>query len=94
MYQIGGTITTWRPRVHVDLHTSVANIFRAVQQYSPFDFYINGGIAMDEQKGEFKMADILIGNDAEELDMHTLRNQFSHHEMPEYLKMLIEERYV
>ncbi len=89
MYQIGDTATTWRPRVHVDLHTSVANIFQAVHQYAPFDFFINGGMAMDEQKREFMMTDILVGDNAIELDMYVLQNHFPRHKIPEYLQMLI-----
>lgn len=88
MYQLGDSVVSWRPRIHVDLHKSVANLYRAVQKYSPFGFYINGGVAMDEKVGEFFMEDILIGNDAIELDLFVLKNYFIHHEVPEYLKNL------
>lgn len=35
---------------------------------------INGGLAMDENKGEFMYDDILIGNDGIELDLYVLKN--------------------
>jgi hypothetical protein len=88
MYQIGNEHVDWRPRVHTDLHKSVANIFSAIQAYSPFNFFINGGLAMDENRGEFKYDETLIGNDGIELDLHVLHNLFSYLEIPEYLKRL------
>jgi Uncharacterized conserved protein len=88
MYQIDNKIVDWRPRIHTDLHKSVANLFCAIQGYSPFDFYINGGLAMDENKGEFMYEEILIGNDGIELDLYVLKKYFSYLEIPEYLKRL------
>jgi len=90
MYQIDNKNVDWRPRVHIDLHKSVANIFCAIQKYSPFSFFINGGTAMDENKGEFKYNEILIGDDGIELDLHVLKNYYSYLEVPEYLKRLQE----
>ncbi len=90
MYQIDNEIVDWRPRIHIDLHKSVANIFRAIQEYSPFSYFINGGLATDENKGEFMFENILIGNDAVELDIYVLRKYFSYLEIPEYLKRLHE----
>lgn len=91
MYQIDNKIVDWRPRVHIDLHKSVANIFSAIQEYSPFNFFINGGTAMDENTGEFKYSEILVGNDAVELDLHVLKNYYSYLEVPEYLKRLLDK---
>jgi hypothetical protein len=88
MYQIDNKIVNWRPRIHIDLHKSVANIFCAIQGYSPFSFFINGGLAMDENKGEFMYEDTLIGNDGIELDLYILKKYFSYLEIPEYLKRL------
>lgn len=88
MYQIDDNHIDWRPRVHIDLHKSVSNIFRAIQEYSPFDFFINGGLVMDEIKGEFIYEETLISNDAIELDLHVLHNLFSYLVVPEYLKRL------
>lgn len=39
MYQIGEPVS-WRPKIHINLHKSVANIYRAILEYSPFQFYI------------------------------------------------------
>jgi uncharacterized protein (DUF362 family) len=86
MYQVDGT-TTWRPRVHIDLHRSVANIYRAVMTYAPFGFFVNGGRAMIEGQGEIELP-VLVGNDALELDRHLLR-QFNVEE-PEYIARLVE----
>lgn len=88
MYQIDDKSVDWRPRVHIDLHKSVANIFRAIQEYSHFSFFINGGTAMDENKGEFLYNEILVGNDGIELDFYVLKNYFSYLDTPEYLKRI------
>jgi len=88
-YQIGEPVR-WRPKVHIDLHKSVANIYKAVMDYSPFDFYINGGIAMDESSGEFELSEILVGDDALELDKYLLSKYFNI-ETPEYMQRLERE---
>lgn len=88
MYQINDKYVSWRPRVHIDLHKSVSNIFRAIQKYAPFDFFINGGLAMDEIRGEFLYQETLISNDGIELDLYILHNLFSYLEVPEYLNRL------
>lgn len=89
MYQIDNKFVDFRPRIHIDLHKSVANLFSAIQEYSPFDFYINGGLAMDENKGEFLYEETLVGNDAIELDFYVLKHLFGHLEVPEYLERLV-----
>jgi uncharacterized protein (DUF362 family) len=88
MYQLGDKVVDWRPRIHIDLNKSVANIFSAIQRYAPFDFFINGGLAMDENRGEFVFEDILIGDDGIELDLYVIKKYFSYLEIPEYLKRL------
>lgn len=88
MYQLGDTVLDWRPRVHVDLHRSVANIFKAVQTYAPFTWFMNGGLAMHESRGEFRLEGILVGNDAAELDQYVLGRYFSDLEKPDYLNRL------
>jgi hypothetical protein len=88
MYQIDNKTVDWRPRVHIDLHKSVANIFRSIQWYSPFTFFINGGLAMSESNGEFCFKEILISNDGIELDLYVLKNYFSGFEIPDYLMQL------
>jgi uncharacterized protein (DUF362 family) len=86
MYQMGEP-TTWRPRVHVNLHRSVANIYRAVMEYTPFGFFINGGMMMIEGQGEIEVQEILLGNDAIELDLYQLERL--NLEIPEYLARLM-----
>lgn len=75
-----------RPRVHVDLHKSIVNIYRAVMDFSPFDFFINGGRAMFEDRNEIDLPETFIGNDALELDRFML-DKFSL-EPPDYIHML------
>lgn len=87
MYQIGDTQVSWRPKIHEDLHKSVANLYSAIQKYSPFHFYINGGTAMDERIGEFQLKQILVGDNAVELDRFILEHIY-HMEEPEYIRRL------
>ncbi len=88
MYQ-DGQAGTGRPRVHTHLHKSIANIYRAIMQYSPFGFYVNGGKAIFETAGEIDMGKTLIGNDALELDNFILKSFGI--SPPEYIKRLNEE---
>jgi uncharacterized protein (DUF362 family) len=88
MYQIDNKTVDWRPRVHIDLHKSVSNIFRSIQWYSAFSFFVNGGLAMSESNGEFRFKEILISNDGIELDLYVLKNYFSGFEIPDYLMQL------
>jgi uncharacterized protein (DUF362 family) len=73
MYQ-DGQAGPGRPRVHTHLHKSIVNIYRAITQYSPFGFYINGGKAMFETTGEIDLDETFIGNDALELDCFILKS--------------------
>ncbi len=85
MYQAGEP-TAWRPRVHDNLHKSVAAIYRATMAYAPFEFFVNGGPAMIEGYGERDLGEILVGDNAVELDRYVLR-KFDL-EPPEYLDRL------
>lgn len=85
MYQGGGPACP-RPRVHVDLHKSVANIYRAVMAYAPFDFFVNGGRAMIEGRGEIELPEFCVGNDALELDRFVLERLGL--KPPEYMSRL------
>lgn len=76
--------TTWRPQIHQDLHKSIACVFRAIESYSPFHYYINGGKAMDERYGEFELNGIFLGDNALELDEYMTDAVFQI-EKPEYL---------
>lgn len=71
MYQIGEP-QSHRPRIHLDLHKSVANIYRAIMQYAPFHFFVNGGKIMIEGQGEFMRNEVLVGDDAIEMDQYVL----------------------
>ena len=89
MYQIGEP-TSWRPRVHIDLHRSVANIYQAVMKYAPFHFFVNGGKVMIEGQDEMEMQEVLVGDNALELDLHLLKH--FHLEAPDYVKRLVKLR--
>ena len=86
MYQTEGADSSIpRPKIHQNLHFTVANLFYAVQSYSPFQYFINGGLSYNEKFGEFIFSETFIGNDAHELDCHIFQNYFSDCEYPEYL---------
>lgn len=89
LYQVDNTFVDWRPRIHIDLHKSVANLFTSIQSYSPFSLFINGGLAMNEGSGEFYFKETLVGDDAVELDLYVLRNYFSNHDIPDYIRRLM-----
>ncbi len=85
MYQMGEP-APWRPRLHENLHKSVACIYRAVMDYAPFGFFVNGGVVMTEGQGERDLGEILAGDDAVELDRYVLGKLGL--EPPEYLARL------
>ena len=89
MYQLDEPSTT-RPRIHVDLHRSVANIYRAVIDYAPFQFYVNGGRAMVEGRGEIELDQVFVGDDAVELDLALLARLGL--EAPGYIERLAPEK--
>ena len=82
-----------RPKLHQNLFLSVANLFLAIQNYSPFQFYINGGLAYNENKGEFFLTETFVGNDALELDCHLFQTFFNDCEYPGYLNILKTRRF-
>ena len=77
-----------RPRLHQNLDASIASLFYAMEAYSPFHFYINGGLAFNENRGEFRFDEIFIGNNALELDLHLYQNYFSDCDYPKYLDIV------
>lgn len=93
MYQAGEGDSP-RPRVHADLHKSIANIYRAVMDYAPFGFFVNGGKAMFEDRGEVDLGEVLIrrgvliARDALELDRFVLKQLGL--EPPDYMRRLAE----
>jgi hypothetical protein len=77
-----------RPRIHQNLHLSIANVFYAINSYSPFHFFINGGLFYNENLGELNLTETYIGDDALELDYKILQTYFSDCEYPEYLSII------
>jgi len=76
-----------RPRVHADLHRSITNIYRSIMASAPFHFFINGGKAMLEDRGEIDLKEIFVGDDALELDQFVL-DKFGI-EPPDYIRRLV-----
>ena len=86
MYQ-NGEGGSPRPRVHTDLHRSVANIYRSIMAYAPFRFFVNGGKAMFEDRGEIDLKETFVSDDALELDQFVL-DKFGI-EPPDYIRRLV-----
>jgi len=83
-----------RPRLHQNLHLSVANLFMAMNDFAEFHFFINGGSSLNENIGSFILYETLIGDDALELDSYLYLKYFSDCEYPEYLDILKNRRQV
>lgn len=83
-----------RDDLHNDLHKSVAEIFQAVEQYSPFDFYICDGLEIlysEAEKGDpYKWGKIILSDNALEADLKVL--ELLKKPMPRYIKLLKEKR--
>lgn len=79
--------TRWR--VHVDLHKSVASIYRAVMQFCPFHIFVNGGTSATRAGGTFELPHVFVGDDALELDSRLATEIEA--ERPEYLDVLKNE---
>jgi hypothetical protein len=77
-----------RHKLHLNLDFSIANLFSAIRYYSPFHYYLNGGLSYNENIGEFNLIETFIGNDAVELDCHLFQKYFSDCKFPEYLNIL------
>lgn len=78
-----------RWRVHIDLHRSVANIYRAIMQFCPFQFFVNGGTTATRVAGVFDLPHVFVGSDAMELDEALLTEIKG--ERPDYLDFLKKE---
>jgi len=95
MYQLddsGVPASVPRPKLHQNLHLSVANLFLAINEYSPFQFYVNGGLSYNENIGEFTFTETFVGDDALEMDLHLFQNYFCDCEYPDYLDILKARR--
>lgn len=77
-----------RPKIHQNLCLSIANLFLAVQKYSPFQFFINGGPAFNKNTGMFNFTETFVGNNAFELDCYIFQSFFNDCEYPDYLDIL------
>ena len=77
-----------RPKIHQNLHVSIANLLHAIQKFSPFQFYVNGGLAYNENIGEFNLVKTFIGNNAIDLDCYIYQKYFTDCEYPYYLDIL------
>jgi len=77
-----------RPKLHINLNSSIVNLFLAINNYSPFKYYINGGLSYNEKIGEFTLAETYIGDNALELDNYLFQTYFNNCEYPEYLNIL------
>jgi len=89
LYQDGGE--DGRPgrwRAHVELHKSVASIYRAIMHVCPFQFFVNGGTAATRTAGTFELPHALVGDDAIELDNRLVAEIGA--DRPEYLDILQE----
>ena len=75
-----------RPRIHENLHQSVATLYRAICQFAPFHYFINGGNAFIEKRGEVTLPSVFVGDDGPELDR--LLVVLYELEQPEYLALL------
>lgn len=64
-----------RTLIHTDLHQYVVDIFAAVQRYSPFTIFVNGGQWFIKSLHEkpCDMPFILVGDDALEMDLHIIK---------------------
>ena len=82
-----------RPKLHKNLHSSIVNIFLTINNYSPFKYYINGGLSYNEKIGEFTLSETYIGNNALELDNQLFETYFNDCEYPEYLNILKTKNY-
>ncbi|MBN1329539.1 MAG: DUF362 domain-containing protein [Candidatus Heimdallarchaeota archaeon] len=82
-----------RDSLHKNLHRSVAGIYQAVENFSPFDLYIcDGRIALlgEANIGEpIEWGKIIVGDNAVEIDLKVL--EILKKPMPRYLEILVEK---
>lgn len=80
----------WRPRLHTNIHLSIADVFWIVDRYFKFDFFINGGNCYIYSTNVSRLPGYFLSDDPIELDKHiaTLLGL----KIPEYLQ-IIDQRY-
>ncbi|NHJ48472.1 MAG: DUF362 domain-containing protein [Asgard group archaeon] len=79
-----------RDALHRDLHASVAEVFQAVEKFTPFDFYICDGLEILQGEAEvgnpIRWDKILLSDNAIEVDLKVL--ELLGKPMPRYLKLI------
>ncbi len=78
---------THRTKIHNNLDISIASIYKCFLENAPFCCFINGGKVYQEGRGNFYLDNVLIGNDALELD-HYLIDEIYKIETPEYIRII------
>ena len=48
------------PKLHQNLNLSISNLFCAIMEYSPFQFFVNGGVSFNENIGEFNIVETYV----------------------------------
>jgi uncharacterized protein (DUF362 family) len=86
-YYQDGTLGVPRPRIHADFHRSVANLYRAVQRFAPFHFFVNGGPLAVEGSSLDSLGKYLVSDDGLELDRYVLGELGL--EVPAYIERLV-----
>ena len=87
-YYQDGTLGVPRPRIHTDLHRSVANLYCAVQRFAPFHFFVNGAPLAVHGSSADSLGKYLVSDNGLELDRYVLSELGL--EIPEYIERLIE----
>jgi uncharacterized protein (DUF362 family) len=82
-----------RDALHRDLHASVAEVFHAVEKFTPFDFFICDGLEIlhgeAEEGNPMKWGKVLLSDDAIEVDMKAL--ELLGKPIPRYLNTILDE---
>jgi len=76
-----------RPRIHTDLHRSIASLYQAVMSYAPFHFFVNGGAILIAGSDVTRLERNLVSDDGLELDRYVLRELGL--SSPEYIERLL-----
>ena len=81
-----------RDKLHDNLHKSVMEIFLAIEQFAPFDFYVCDGIEVLYGEGSIgnpqKWGKLILADNALEADLKVI--ELLDKPLPEYLEMLVK----
>lgn len=82
-----------RDKLHENLYKSVMEIFLAVEQFAPFDFYVCDGLEVLYGEGSMgnpqKWGKLILSDNALEADLKVIA--LLDKPLPEYLEMLVKE---